>query len=124
VGADPDWDGVDCAGLDVGPAGPEDGGLAGFPCPDPDEDEDVRTACVTEEATEPVVAGEPPGVVSACAWREKMTSRTSIPAASIADCTARRAMCRKVARATSRPPIRETITWLYFFPNERYLHNL
>jgi hypothetical protein len=41
------------------------------------------------------------GEVAACACRENTSKTASIPAAKIATCTARRAMCRKIAWDTS-----------------------
>jgi len=41
------------------------------------------------------------GEVAACACRENTSKTASIPAATIATCTARRAMCRKIAWDTS-----------------------
>ena len=51
---------------------------------------------VATEATELV-----PGEVAACAWRENTSMMTSIPAARIATCTARRATCRKTGCSIS-----------------------
>jgi hypothetical protein len=45
------------------------------------------------EVSGPVAAG---GAVSACAWRENASRATMIPAATIATCTARRAMSRTI----------------------------
>jgi hypothetical protein len=45
------------------------------------------------EVSGPVAAG---GAVAACAWRENASRATMIPAATIATCTARRAMSRTI----------------------------
>jgi len=50
----------------------------------------AEVAGVATEAT-----GLVPGEVAACAWRENTSKMTSIPAARIATCTARRATYRK-----------------------------
>ena len=61
------------------------------------------TAEVTEpmaDVTEPVAEVSGPvavgGAVAACAWRENASKATMIPAATIATCTARRAMSRTI----------------------------
>jgi hypothetical protein len=56
------------------------------------------------------------GKVAACACRENTSKTAKIPAAKIATCTARRAMCRKVAWDTSSPPVRSGETDLTVFP--------
>jgi hypothetical protein len=54
---------------------------------------DPELGPVTAEVTVP----EPTeGVVAACACRENASKTARIPAATIATCTARRAMCRKI----------------------------
>jgi len=57
-----------------------------------------ETAEVTGAATD---AAAHVGEVAACACRENTSRTASIPAASSATCTARRAMCRKIAWDTS-----------------------
>jgi len=56
---------------------------------------ELVVAAVAAEVTEPeaVAVG---GSVAACACRENTSKMTRIPAATIATCTARRAMCRKI----------------------------
>ena len=62
------------------------GAAAGVLVPDP------ATGPVAAEVTVPEPTG---GVVAACACRENTSKTARIPAATIATCTARRAMCRK-----------------------------
>jgi hypothetical protein len=61
--------------------------------PDPELGPEPELGPVTAEVTVPEPAG---GVVAACAWRENTSKTARIPAATIATCTARRAMCRKI----------------------------
>jgi hypothetical protein len=56
------------------------------------------------------------GKVAACACRENTSKTAKIPAAKIATCTARRAMCRKVARDTRSPPVQSGETDLAVVP--------
>ena len=63
------------------------GAAAGVLVPDP------VLGPVTAEVTVPEPTG---GVVAACACRENTSKTARIPAATIATCTARRAMCRKI----------------------------
>jgi hypothetical protein len=61
----------------------------------------AEVVLVTAEVTgsEPV-----PDVVAACACRENTSKTTRIPAAAIATCIARRAMCRKIGCGISSSP--------------------
>ena len=80
---------------------------AGADAARPAEAAGADTAEVTAEAAEVTAeAGVDGGVVAAVACRENTSKRTRIPAATIATCTARQAMRRKIScgMSNSAPP--------------------
>jgi hypothetical protein len=65
------------------------------------------TAEVAAEVTEVAVPEPMAGTVAARACRENASKTTRIPAAVIATCTARRAMCRKIGCGMSSSPTQD-----------------
>jgi hypothetical protein len=89
----------------VGATGVAGAGLAGAAAAAVTADVTGATADVAE-VTGAGTAGVDGGVVAACACRENASKRTRMPAATIATCTARKAMRRDIScgMSSSAPP--------------------
>ena len=105
---------AEVTGATAGATGVAGAGLAGAAAAEVTADVTGATADVAE-VTGAGTAGVDGGVVAACACRENASKRTRMPAATIATCTARKAMRRDIScgMSSSAPP-GEIKTWLAY----------